>query len=81
MNTALITRHDGVDDRREHTHAVGAYPVHLLRLLLHAAEKVTSAHDHADFHAQGVYFDDFSGNSSDLVGIQAESARAGQCLS
>jgi hypothetical protein len=91
MNTALMTRHctprfqwnpagNGVDDSGEHAHAVGAYAIHLLGLLLDAAEEVASAHHDADFDAKRVNLDDFVGDSCYLVGIQSETTIAGQRL-
>ena len=71
---------DGVDDRGEHAHVVGADAVHLLGLLGDAAEEVASADDDADLDAQRVDIDDFAGDFGDLAGIEAEAARAGQYL-
>ena len=75
-----VLQGDGVDDRSQHAHVVGAHAVHLFGLLGHAAEKVASAHHDADFNAQCMHVDKFAGNLSDLAGIQAEAARAGQHL-
>ena len=83
LHVALFQRvlqGDGVDDGGEHAHAVGAHPVHLPGLLLHAAEDVASAHHDADLHAQGVNIGEFAGNFRDFFGIEAKAARPCQRL-
>ena len=75
-----VLQRNGVDDRGQHAHAVGAHTVHLPGLLLHAAKEVAPAHHDADFDAKCVNLDDFIGNPGHLVGVKAEAPIPGQCL-
>ncbi len=71
---------DGIDNRGKHAHVIGAYPVHFLGLLSHAAEDVAASHNHANLHAQMMHIHNLVGNRGYLVGVQAKAARPGQYL-
>ena len=75
-----ILQGDGVDHRGQHAHVVRAHAVHLLGLLLYAAEEVPAAHHQADFHAQCMNLRELAGNLGHLFGIQAKAALARKSL-
>jgi hypothetical protein len=76
-----ILQSDGIDDSREHAHVIGGHPVHVDRLLGHAAEEVTTSDDDADLAAKCVNVCDLLGYFVNENGVDTEASACGQGFS